>query len=1046
MFKKRIAFLSLLTAALLLPWTQNVLAQGSQLTVRAKDKTLDEIVKLIEAQTDGLTFVYNTQAFQQVKIKDIAIQSGTVEEGLETLRSTAPLDYYRHDQTIALRLKESTTANPTQKQNIVIQGVVRDKATGDGVPGASVLVKNTTLGTVTDFEGNFSITVSSLPATIVVSFIGFEPQTVTIEDEHPIEILLAENTETLEEVIITGQGAEVKKKRLATNVTSISSTDIEDMPSKRIDQLLGTKLPNAQINLTGGQAGATSIIKARGVTSAFKNSTPIIYIDGVRMDNLNTQSAFDGGSTQSAMSAIADIPMDNIDHIEYINGGAATTLYGSDAANGVIQIFTKKGGAAGTHITAQAIVGAETPTTDFLYFNRTKDLLFKTGMYQKYSLSLNGAADNGFGYSFTGSFLNSSGVQIYNQNANKKVNMSSGFTANLGKKVTYQSSFSYVHNQYKHNRNGNQGGYTGLWFAEDGASSITGPGFNNRLDELTSEEFAEMKTYVRNAERLQDNNIAVNRFTTSQTFKYYPVDDLVVKFTGGIDYRNQDNQVIITNEYLTATTTDETTDEGSITNSNRAYLGLTFELNGQYTYNMQDFSFITTLGGQLFRNNDHQVQYVGSDIRDGAKTISDAASTSSDEVLYEVLNYGIYLQENAGYKDKLFLDLGVRADRNPAFGDNIKAQYYPKAGVSWVASSEPWFASGFVSSARLRGSFGVAGNLPTPYANEKTIDFNGFNDQQAAYFGQVGNDDLKPEKTHTLEGGADLGFWHDRISLSVGYYRSLTKDALFYVTPTPSTGVTTSQLYNVGEIENKGWEINTNITALQKRDVSLSFNLSVNTLKNKVLDAGGTAAFNINGFSTRTVQTVVEEGHSIGYLRGNKATFDENGVLASTTAQSYLGTTIPDLFGNIGLNFTYKRFDLFANANYQMGAYAENWDAQFRFYYSASEQFVPEGEIEANDRDNWLNMTNRFIEKTDYLKIRTIGLTYTFQPKQGSAIHGLMVGVTAVNPFNFTASTFDPEATLSGASQGQGSATTGGISYATYSAPRQFLTTIRFKF
>ncbi|WP_315815513.1 TonB-dependent receptor plug domain-containing protein [Paraflavitalea speifideaquila] len=184
------------------------------------------------------------------------------------------------------------------------------------------------------------------------SFVGYEHAAYKgylikkVGEKNTLLIRLARKDNQLDEVVVTGQGIDISKRRLSSNVTSIKSSELENIPSSRFDQLLQSKLPNAQIRLTGGQSGATSIIRARGVTSAFVNSTPIIYVDGVRMDNLNTVAALGGGSTQgAAISSIADIPMDNIDRVEYINGGAATTLYGSDAANGVIQIFTKKAAA-----------------------------------------------------------------------------------------------------------------------------------------------------------------------------------------------------------------------------------------------------------------------------------------------------------------------------------------------------------------------------------------------------------------------------------------------------------------------------------------------------------------------------------------------------------------------------------------------------------------------------------------------------------------------------------------------------------------------------
>ncbi|WP_315815512.1 TonB-dependent receptor domain-containing protein [Paraflavitalea speifideaquila] len=675
-------------------------------------------------------------------------------------------------------------------------------------------------------------------------------------------------------------------------------------------------------------------------------------------------------------------------------------------------------------------------------------MLFESGLFQKYHLAINGGSDK-FGYSFSGNYLNSSGVMLHNQNRNRKIDFSSGFKAPLGKNVTYESSFMFVNNQYKRNRNGNQGGYTGLWFAESGASAITGPRFNNKIDELTDSAFQVMKAYVDEAERLQDDQIRVNRFTTSQTFKYTPFKNLVIKAAGGIDYRVMRDQVIQTNQYLTHTTGKPVTDQGNISNNERKYMGITLELNGQHTWNTGDFSLVTTVGGQFFRTDDRQVAYTGTNIRDGARIIRDAAVRTGNEFYGEIVNYGIYVQENIGYKNKLFLDLGVRGDGNPAFGKNIGIQYYPKAGLSYMISEEPWFEklSGIVSSARLRGSFGIAGNLPPSWANERTITFLGFLNDQAAFFGQPGNDNLKPEKTHTLEGGIDLAFLQDRIRFSAGYYRSVTRDALFFVPATPSTGQTQSQLYNVGEILNRGWEFNTVLVPVKSKDWTATVNLSVNTLYNRVLSAGVVAPFNINGFSARTIQTVVQEGFPVGFIRGNYGTFSKEGVLENTVAQSYLGTTIPDLFGSMGLTIQYRNFQLFANADYQAGAAANNWDAQFRYNYGASNSGIPQAEIDKNGRLNWLSFTHKFIEKTDFIKVRTIGLLYTVKSaSKNRTIKGLTVGLSAVNPLNFASSSFDPEATISGAAQGQGGATTGGISYATYSAPRQFIGSVRFNF
>lgn len=1024
-----------------------------KISLHIRGRSLKEVFNLIEQQS-SFVIGYNRDNIPDSSKVSYSATNKPVGEVLSELLSKYPVIAKQVNEKYIVLNEVSYTYKLLLQQQVVITGKVTGKPSGEALPGVSIGIKGTTSGTITDAQGNFQIRFPQdvEAVTLVVYSLGYKKQELTIHKASaatPLHITLEADRLGLDEVVVTGQGLDISKRRLSTNVVSINTKELDEAPSNRLDQLLQSKLPNAQIRLTGGQSGATSIIRSRGFNSAFINSTPIIYVDGVRMDNLNTASKLAGGSSSSAgVSSISDIPMDNIERIEYINGGAATTMYGSDAANGVIQIFTKKGGGDKLNITVESQMGVETPTADFLHFKRTKELLMQNGFYQRQHLSLNGGKDN-FGYSFAGNYSNSEGVQIFNQNSNRRIDFSSGFRAALGKKVSYESSLSYVNNSYKRNRNGDQGGYTGLWFAEGGASAITGPRFNPNIDTLSEASFQKMKDFVYTAERLQDNSITVNRFNTSQVFKYTPLKNLVFKATGGIDYRIQRNQVITTNRYLSFTTNTTVTDQGSISNADRKYFGITLELNGQYEAKAGDFSFVTTGGWQLFRNEDQQIVYNGSNIRDGSRIITNAALKTSNEYYLQVVNYGVYLQENIGFKNKLFVDFGVRGDGNPAFGENIGVQYYPKAGISYIPSAEPWFdaISAVISSAKIRGSYGLAGNLPNAFANQRTIAISGYLGEQAAYFGQPGNNNLKPEKTQTAEGAMDLGFLNDRIMVTAGYYRALTRDALFFVPPTPSSGELQSQLYNVGKILNRGFEFNVVVIPIQTKDIDLRLNASVNTLYNTVLSAGGVAPFNINGFSARTLQTVVQEGNPIGFLRGNYGVFGPDGTLASTKAQQNLGTTIPDLFGSLGLNFRFKRFELYANGDYQKGAYANSFDRQFRFNYGASNEGIPQAEIDKNKRTNWLNITNMFTEKNDFIKIRTIGASYSIKGGLlNNKVKSMVIGFMAVNPLNFASSSFDPEATISGAAQGQGGATTGGISYATYSSPRQWLGSLKLNF
>ena len=367
-----------------------------------------------------------------------------------------------------------------------------------------------------------------------------------VENQNEIDSLLLqwESTmdQSLDEVVVTGQGSAVSKRRLSSNITKLSASDLEHLRASRIDQMLQNALPNVQFTLTTGQPGTTSMIKSRGLSSAFTNSTPVIYVDGVRVDNLNTgaslfnvlNNAYGNISGQTAASgAIGDIPMENIDHIEYVPGGAATTLYGSDAANGVLQIFTKKNGSGRFEASVSAQFGASVANSQFYHFDRTKQLLHQTGFEQRYGLSISGGNER-MGYSLGASMSQDLGTIIHNGNEQRKYDIRFGSAITLCDPLKYTNSFGFVAEDYRRNRNGNQGYYTGLWFAEGGAAAnftYTGTdgqqhNFPADIDAATPQEFELMRQFVSTAEQLQDHKESVKRFQTSQQLEYTPLKGL----------------------------------------------------------------------------------------------------------------------------------------------------------------------------------------------------------------------------------------------------------------------------------------------------------------------------------------------------------------------------------------------------------------------------------------------------------------------------------------------------------------------------------------
>lgn len=872
----------------------------------------------------------------------------------------------------------------------------------------------------------------------------------------------------LDEVVVTGQGVAVSKRRLSSNITKLSSADLEGLPTGRIDQMLQNALPNVQITLTNGQPGTTSMIKSRGLSSAFTNSTPVIYVDGVRVDNLNTGSSLfnvmnnaygDINGQTAATSAIGDIPMENIDHIEYVPGGAATTLYGSDAANGVIQIFTKNHGNGSFHASVISQIGWDVANSQFYHYNRTKELLHQTGFQQKYGISFSGGTDR-MGYSFGASMSHNTGTIIHNGNEQKKYDIRFGTSIKMNSKLKYTNSFGFVADEFQRNRNGNQGYYTGLWFAEGGAAAnftyLTENGeqknFTADIDKATPYEYGMMKSFVSQAEEMQDHKEHVKRFQTSQQLLFTPLTNLTFHATLGLDYRYNTDKLVETNRYLIHTQMKPagTADAGSVSNYDRNYYGITGELNGQWKFFKDDLiSNILTGGFQYFSSHDHQSFYKGLNVRDGARIMTGAGSIYADEWLSSLHNYGTYFQDNFGLLNRYYIDLGLRMDYNTAFGDQVGWQAYPKVGMSYIISEEPWMQKlvddKWVNSLKLMANYGVAGSYPPAFEYMRTVETSSYLDKQANTFGKIGNPNLGPEKKRSYELGFQGDFFHNVLSLGFTYYYAITKDALFNVPTLPSSGQSSSYLANIGRIRNRGIEMYVGLNIINTKEWGLNCRTSINTNDNKVLSTGGLVPFAIGGFSSRTIITVVEEGKSVGFLRGTATILNADNTVKETLYNQDLGRTIPTVYGNFSLNARWRQLTFNLTGDYQTGAYVHSFDRQFRFAKGIKDEAIPEAALSGTTQAmSWLNFTNFFVEKADFVKIRNIGIDYVFQfPKY--IVRELNLAFNVYNPFSWTSSSVDPEAVLSGA-RTQGAVATGGLNYSSYSLPRQYVFTAKVSF
>lgn len=912
-------------------------------------------------------------------------------------------------------------------QDRTISGTVSDDS--GPLPGVTILKKGTTQGTETDFDGNYSIKAKTGDI-LVFSFVGMTTVTKVIGESNQINVKM-EGDNVLDEIIVTGQGSGIEKKRLSTSVDVLTSKDIEKLPGTQVDQLLQSTTPSAQIRMSSGQPGTTALIRTRGPLSASSSATPVVIVDGVRVDNLNSNPGLGIATGGASVSAIADIPAESIEKIEYIKGGAATTLYGADAANGVIQIITKKGKAGRTNLFFQSRLGVISATKDFLKYDRTAEALFKNGVSQEYKFGLNGGNEN-VTYNFSGSLYHDDSFNDYNEQI--KRSLSFGVTAKLSDKLKYSGSFSYVGFEANMDYNANTS-FSRFSNFEGGA--------RGNLDEMSEADWSLEKERASEIGRLVDINRDINRFTNSNKFTYDILDNLQVNATIGVDSRVSQNQEKQSNALLVALGAENpgTTDKGFIQKALRRSFTTTGDLNFTYKADLENFSFVTILGGQFFRTSDRQERLTGDGGVDGANLVSLYPTKEVEDNILENANYGLYFLENIGIYDVLYLELGGRIDQNTSAGPASVTRFLPKVGLTYNFSDHSFYNNSsvrdYLSNIRLRANYGEATLFPRAFAADKTFTLNTFFGEPAFTFGNPGNPSLVSEKVATTEVGLDLGFFNNRLNLGATYYRGITTDALFSPNNAQSTGEGAQQK-NVGEIKNTGWEFELSANVVRTEDHNLTFNASYNNNNNIVTSTGGAPGFTVGGFTVAGSR--VDEGFSLGYLRATAAVKQADGTYAFET-NSFLGDTYAPHFGSFGLNYSYKKFNFFMSGDYQFGGKSVELSFLLRHLRGVDNTGIPTELIGATSPFNYINF---FTFDSDFVKIRNLGVSYSFGETL-KVFKDVNLGFTVTNPFNWTAGNFDPETTGSGVAAQNGFAT-GGFAYGTESAPRIYMTSLKFQF
>ena len=948
------------------------------------------------------------------------------------------------------------------QQTGTLAGQVTEASNGSPLPGANIgILEVTNKGTATDADGLYTLT--GIPVgthTVIVRYVGFREMrtTVTIQEnqETTQNIALEEDFLNMEEIVVTGQGASIEKRRIVSDISVLNAREIESAPVRSIDQLLQGRVTGATVRAQSAQPGQGMNINFRGITSAFASQTPVIYVDGVRVDNKASTSLSQGGEETSALS---ELLTSDIERVEITKGGAASTLYGSDAANGVIQIFTRRGISGEPTITIRTDQGVDIPDTryvqdtgfsfadqvndpehpDFGQSSFIKDNFLQNSYFQNYYASISGGVQE-LTYHVSGRVQNSEGIQPNNNST--LYSLRGNLQASLSEKVGVSFIGSYTRSNFQRLNNG---------------TSISDPYTSFQVGDAYF--FSGADTFEEALRRflLPSLKEGVNRFTVAATTTYNPSPFFFSRFTAGIDSRYNEQRNMEPAEFDVIGSNDN----GFIERFNRDFSVVTLEYVGTINYPREGtLTSSFTFGAQGFRE-ETSIAYLSGETfgLPGTEDIGEAGNITANENRSQIFNGGFYFKEQLGLLDKIFLDAGVRFDGNSAFGENVGLQTYPSIGVAYTISDEEFWGSTFGAvwnETKLRASYGQTGKFPDPFSRDFTFQSSAFRGESAPRFDNPGNDNLKPEKTSTFEIGMESALLDDRVALNVTYYSSETQDALFFVPEQPATGRGV-QLRNIGTIENEGIEFALNTRLLDNQQVDWWLGLNYSWFRNEVTDMGGAADFDVGGSSLRARQRV-SEGHPVGeWMPTVPIDTNGDGLLDGSEFQFVGSTPYPTKTGAFNTSVTlFNRLTVFAMADWALDAMIFDWSSHWASFNGLERTSLPvRFDTEGNEVGNYSTTAagTFLLKEGDYLKLREVSVSYDIPRTLTSQLNlrSASVFVTARNLVTWSRQNLvDPElggvSSNSNAQENMSGLELGGEQSSTLSIPHQFRLGIQVQF
>ncbi len=946
-----------------------------------------------------------------------------------------------------------------------IQGVVSDE-TDVPVPGASVVVRGTTNGTISDFDGNYTITVDSFPVTLVFSSLGYATKLITVSDAATLNMTLAESVTGLDEVVVTGLASSVKRENLANAVATVSAEELVGTTGQTtVDGALYGKVPGLNITSSSGAPGGGFALRLRGISSINGNNQPLIIVDGVYYNNVEIPSGLrfasgaNRGNEENSGNRLADLDPNDIQNIEILKGSSAAAIYGQRGGAGVILITTKRGQAGKTKISFSQDVGVNTIANPLGMRPWTADSVestFDAGERAKYEATI---AANGRLYDYEDIIYGETGLitdtRLNATGGNEKTRFyigggfrdeegiikNTGFDrltlrTNIEHKIsdvfdfTSSTNFTRSNSSRSFTGNENEGGlsygytlaFTRPWnnqFPDDNGNYPNNPNYSGN------------PIFVRdNALNEDSNNRVVQGMTLNTKILTTERNRLKFVLSGGLDYLANETYV-----YVPETHQAQIGNQGGFIAQGKNNFT---QFNGQaiMLWNhdaMEGALGLTTQAGITYLSQESNlVNSRGALLAAGQTNVDNSVNQEIDQFLSNEEDFGYFGQVEANYKDQFIATLGYRLDKSSRNGDPNKFYGFPKASLAVnIANLDFWNVEA-ISQLKFRTAYGETGspaNFGATFTSLGASNIGGAIGQSV--LGSKGDPNVEPETSAEFEIGFDLGLFDNKVAFEATYYNKSVND-LILTRALPSSSGFASETTNLGDLVNKGIELALRADVVSNEN--FKWNTSLNWFRNRSeITRLEVPAFPQPGagFGLGLGTIFIQEGKPVNQFATN-LDLDGDGV----TEPTQIGVAEPDYQMGWSNNITlFKQFDV--SFIFQMKAGGDNLNLS-KFLTDLGgvtpDLETPEGQarlaIPANGQ--------RFLEPAGYLRLREAAVYYRLPSNIvtnvfGETVEAVKFGVSGRNLFLVTDySSYDPEVSVNG-----GAGLSSGIEVTPFPSSRQ---------